>query len=473
MAAVEVRKAMAALPSTAQEDRLWSQLIRFIRDGALVPVIGPELLEIPSAKGASKNFYTLVAEDLAQRLGLEPPQSVGARALNEVACRFLVSGCNRSEDLYPEVMEVVQRLEQSVPVPKALDNLGALPVKLFVTTTFDNLLVRAIERRQPAWAGRVRQIDYSPVRTCDLDSTQVSEGPPVVFHLFGRATSMPEYAVTEEDVLEFMHALQSQEGRPEKLFRRLQQTNLLIVGCGFADWLARFFLRLGAPTRLSAARGKTDWVIEHASSNPEFVAFLDHFSRSTKYFPLGPVEFVARLAEKLPRDLIPTPAPRAQAASRDPERDILEGALFLSYASEDRAIVERIQQALDRAGIDCWFDRQQLTVGDDWASKIIRNVNACSLFVLILSRHTLTQQDRFFRHEWDEAFKRSIGFPANARFLIPVAVDNIQPSDPALPLKLTQKNWERLPGAQVTPAFVELVTDAYRQAQLRAHGPAT
>jgi len=469
---LEIRRAMAAVLSTAQEDRLWSQLIRFIRDGAVVPVIGPELLEIPSAEGGSKNFYTLVAEELAQRLALEPPQSTGARALNEVASSFLASG-NRTEELYPEVMEVVQPLEQSVPIPEALDNLAALPVKLFVTTTFDNLLVRAIERRQPAWAGRVRQIDYSPVRRGDLDSTQVSDGPPVVFHLFGRATSMPEYAVTEEDVLEFMHALQSQEGRPEKLFRLLQQKNLLIVGCGFVDWLARFFLRLGAPARLSAASGKTDWVIERASSNPEFVAFLDHFSRGTKYFPLRPVEFAARLAEKLPRDLAPAPTPRAQAASRDPARDILEGALFLSYASEDRAIVERIQQALDRQGIDCWFDRQQLIGGDDWESKIIRNVNACSLFVLILSRHTLTQQDRFFRHEWDEAFKRSIGFPANARFLIPVAVDDIQPDDPALPLKLGQTNWERLPGAEVTPAFVELVTQAFRQAQLRAHGPPT
>ena len=225
-------------------------------------------------------------------------------------------------------------------------------------------------------------------------------------------------------------------------------------------------------TPVAAASGKTDWFIERSGA-PEFVAFLDHFSRGTKYFPLGPIEFVARLAEKLPRDLVATPTPRAQAASRDPARDILDGALFLSYASEDRAIVERIHQALDRQGIDCWFDRQQLIGGDDWESKIIRNVNACSLFVMILSRHTLTPRDRFFRHEWAEAFKRSIGFPANARFLIPVAVDDVQPNDPALPLELKRWNWERLPGAEVNPAFLEFVTEAFRQAQLRAHGPAT
>src|SRR5262245_33296927 len=182
---------MPPVLSAAQEDRLWSQLVRFIRDGALVPVIGPELLEIPGAEGGSKNFYKLIADDLAERLDVEPPQSEGADALNEVACRFLENGRNRAEDLYPEVMEAVQRLEQSIPIPAALEHLAALPVRLFVTTTFDNLLVRAIEQRQPAWAGRVRQIEYSPVRKGDLDATQASEGPPVVFHLFGRATSMP------------------------------------------------------------------------------------------------------------------------------------------------------------------------------------------------------------------------------------------------------------------------------------------
>lgn len=463
---------MAAILSTAQDDRLWSQLIRFIRDGKLVPVIGPELLEIPSPEGGSKNFYSLVAEELAKRLNLDPPRSTGASALNEVACSFLAEGRNRTEDLYPEVMEVVQALEKSVPIPNALLDLAALPVKLFVTTTFDNLLVRALERRQPAWAGRIRRIEYSPVRKGDLDSVQVSDGPPVVFHLFGRTTSMPEYAVTEEDVLEFMHALQSQDGRPEKLFRLLQQSNLLILGCGFADWLARFFVRLGAAGRLSAAGGKTDWVIDHASRTPEFATFVDHFSRSTRHIAMGPVEFVARLAARFPADLPPAPAARAPALPRDPERDILEGAVFLSYASEDREIAERIRQALHSNGIDCWLDRQQIIGGDDWEHKIIRNINACSLFVPILSNNTLSPYDRFFRHEWNEAFKRSIGFPANARFVIPVATDDIQPGHPEIPPELQRPSWERLAGGEMTPKFLQFLTEAFREAQRRTGGSA-
>ncbi|MCC8995626.1 MAG: hypothetical protein LM517_00900 [Nitrosomonas sp.] len=105
-----------------------------------------------------------MAEELALRLEVGAPQHTGECALNEVACSYLARLRSRAEKLYPVVKEVVEELEQSVPIPKALNDLAALLVKLFVTTTFDNFLVRAIEQRHPAWAGRIRQIEYSPVR---------------------------------------------------------------------------------------------------------------------------------------------------------------------------------------------------------------------------------------------------------------------------------------------------------------------
>jgi TIR domain len=42
------------------------------------------------------------------------------------------------------------------------------------------------------------------------------------------------------------------------------------------------------------------------------------------------------------------------------------GAVFLSYASEDAAAAERIATALRDAGIEIWFDREELRGGDAW-----------------------------------------------------------------------------------------------------------
>src|SRR5262245_29691131 len=449
-----------------QESLLWKQLMGFIEEGSVVPIVGSELLEIPVGDGPPKNFYTLVAEDLAKALHLDAPRASGWRALNEVACDFLAKGRGQTEDLYPVVKSVVARREETDPLPEALSKLAAIPFRLFVTTTFDRLLVRAIEGRDPMLVGRVRHVEYCPTRLNDLQGVRDGEGPPVVFQLFGKASTSPEYAVTDEDVLEFMCALQSESRRPQELFGLLQRKNLLIVGCGFPDWLARFFVRLGIKDRFIAARGKTDMLADSAAANPEFVAFLDHFGQRTKRFSMPPLEFIARLSEALPPNLVVQPAPPASAV-RDPNRDILPGAVFLSYAREDLEVVERISEALNRSGIDCWFDRTQLRAGDDWQYKIARNIDACSLFVAIVSKATLTDEDRFFRVEWRKALERKLGFPDRVKFLVPVRIDKTQPKDSNVLDGFRALHWQDLTGGEVTPEFVKYVTSLFREAQQR------
>jgi hypothetical protein len=68
-----------------------------------------------------------------------------------------------------------------------------------------------------------------PVALGDLDRA-------TVFHLFGKLTVIPEYAATDEDILEFMHTLQSRS-RPPRLFQALNKQYLLVIGCPFPDWL--------------------------------------------------------------------------------------------------------------------------------------------------------------------------------------------------------------------------------------------
>ncbi|MBS0396827.1 MAG: toll/interleukin-1 receptor domain-containing protein, partial [Proteobacteria bacterium] len=41
-------------------------------------------------------------------------------------------------------------------------------------------------------------------------------------------------------------------------------------------------------------------------------------------------------------------------------------AVFLSYASEDAPTAARIAEALRAAGIEVWFDQDELRGGDDW-----------------------------------------------------------------------------------------------------------
>ena len=40
-----------------------------------------------------------------------------------------------------------------------------------------------------------------------------------LFHLLGRASASPDYAIYDEDLLEFLHAIQDKQRQPKTLFR--------------------------------------------------------------------------------------------------------------------------------------------------------------------------------------------------------------------------------------------------------------
>ncbi len=44
--------------------------------------------------------------------------------------------------------------------------------------------------------------------------------------------------------------------------------------------------------------------------------------------------------------------------------------VFISHATKDDAVVDKIFDALDKAGIDTWVDHKRLKPSDDWETGI-------------------------------------------------------------------------------------------------------
>lgn len=82
-------------------------------------------------------------------------------------------------------------------------------------------------------------------------------------------------------------------------------------------------------------------------------------------------------------------------------------AVFLSYAREDGAVVEGIAGALRSAGIEVWFDRNELLGGDSWDRKIRAQIKDCALFMPVISATTQRRAEGYFRLEWKLAVDRS------------------------------------------------------------------
>lgn len=129
-----------------------------------------------------------------------------------------------------------------------------------------------------------------------------------------------------------------------------------------------------------------------------------------------------------------------------------QGAVFLSYASQDTEAAKRISDALRSGGVEVWFDQEGgLEHGDEWDAKIRRQIRECVLFIPIVSAHTQARHEGYFRIEWDLAAERSHGIAQGVPFILPVVIDDTREPEALVPDRFRKVQWTRLHGGAVPP----------------------
>jgi hypothetical protein len=443
------------------ENLFWDQLLQLIADGHVIPIVGRDLLLV-HYKGHQVLLYPLIAQQLAEYIKVDASNLPDGDEINTVVYRFIEKGFS-SEDIYSPLKTVIDRINKELSIPDPLIKLASIrSFKLFVSTTFDSLLERAINQVRYDGLHQTKVFSYVPNDIKDLPAPVAQLGYPIVFHLLGKLSSTPNYAVTQEDLLEFIHALQSQSRQPHLLFDELNQANLLLLGCSFGDWLARFFIRTAKRERLREAHGSINYVIDtKISGDANLVLFLKNYSTRTKiYESRGVVDFIDELYYRWMES-----SHSKQDAETSPSPARPSGAVFLSYAREDRPAVIKIKLSLEAEGIDVFFDEEILQAGVNFQAKLKNSISECALFMPIISKNTLTEERRFFRLEWNHALEEALKVAETERFIIPVVIDDTSPNATAIPGKLRELRWEHLPDGQTTLNFLSMIKQLYRRYQ--------
>jgi len=89
-------------------------------------------------------------------------------------------------------------------------------------------------------------------------------------------------------------------------------------------------------------------------------------------------------------------------AEGDGEQKASDGtaAVFISYASQDTAVAQRLCAALEAAGLPCWIAPRDVRAGESYAAAIVQAINSCRMLVLLLSQaaidspHVLREVER-------------------------------------------------------------------------------
>jgi hypothetical protein len=417
--AMALHEGADASTADAWDEEWWDDLLAYIQAGVVVPIIGPACYPV-EIDGRTRSLDRYVAERLARKIGL-PVAAAPNETLNEVVLAYLSADGDRRR-LYRTVHDIVQ--EACLAPPPMLKQLAEIrDFNLFVTTGFDSLLETALNEVRFAGLSRTQSIAYAPNKKQDL--LQGIDDGPTVYHLFGKLSALPNsYAISDEDLLEFLMALQSDARRPENLFNRLKSENVLLIGAHFPDWVARMFLRTTKGGRLSDSRDQIEFLAEEsASREPSLVAFLKHFSPPTRLFDGDLCQFVDTLWQRWwARQQPDAAAGKDRWAQRTVEMP--DNAIFISYAREDLLAARTLTEALEAAGLSVWFDKNRLNPGDSFNLKIQQNIRRCSLFVPVLSRNTQARTRGFFRREWDCALDVDKEIDPNEPFIVPIAIDD-------------------------------------------------
>lgn len=208
----------------------WDQLLTDIHKRQVLPIIGPALVTLEES-GATLPLVDAIVPDFAREHGIEPRPGM---TLNEAACKLLErDGQSKRMAIYNTVTRLIAD-RADAPLPQALLDLSAVTdFDVFITTTFDGHLSRALTQTRPGWSPAKGRAVLHP--TSVVDVPQPLPGT-FLYHILGATDQHASFAIWEEDYMEYLAALlMGPQDNLKNLIGLLRNRSLLLIGSPFRN----------------------------------------------------------------------------------------------------------------------------------------------------------------------------------------------------------------------------------------------
>lgn len=443
------------------EDEFWDHLLLSIEQNNVLPIVGQG---VTTCGEKNELLGPWLAEQMAASLHLCPEDLPTNFTLNDVVCRHLMSG-QPSELVYTKLFRI---LKNDCPQPgESLRQLASIePFRFFLSTTIDPLLATAIDDIRYGSKGTTEVIEFSPKELRDLPRPRKQIQGSLVYHILGQASAYDEFVVWENDLLEYVLALNKHMPHLPNLSRELKDPNLrfLVLGLNFSDWLLRFFLRTVRQNQLSKNLTKIEYLAEESATafSDGLVMFFGSVS-NLQFLQCDPRQFVADLSQRWHAKHGTQPKEhRTTSLLKGHKEDWQSQSVFISYSREDSNAANQLSHSLKALGIPVWIDREELANGMNFDHRLEDQVRSCTLFISMVSRTTESRGEAYFHQERNWAARRAdrLSDFDRGEFYHPIIVDDLRPEQIKREPRIFQSSHiVTLPNGEITVEFANRIQE--------------
>ena len=245
----------------------WPSIVRTISRGLCTPILGPGIYEpmLGSQRDIARRWAEAYHYPMAPHERESLPQVAQYLAVNQYALApydeledYLKQDIRSrfSSDLPAELSSNGASLDQLIDavgfmhrqrsVVDSYKVLAALPLPVYITTNWNNLLASALTE-----AGKHPQVvlcpwnDYVEELQADFDlNVKPTPDSPLVYHLFGRLSDPASVVLTEDDYFDYLIGVtRNKELIPTVVRSALVNSALLFLGFQIDDWQFRVLFR--------------------------------------------------------------------------------------------------------------------------------------------------------------------------------------------------------------------------------------
>jgi hypothetical protein len=409
-----------------EKSKAWKLLLAKINSKDVIPVIGQGLYSIETEGKGEILLYDYLTRQVARAGGITLQPDVSQKFAK--AC-FEYLKTRDYQDLTDLLKQALQgkRMSYDNPLLK-LARIKAF--NIFINTTYDHFLVKEIKkvRNHPCTSLIYSKTDNKRILYGGnlADQLETFKGT-LVYNIYGSLDNTKNIAFTERDILERLVELQEamSSGGDNWLFQELSDNSLLFMGCGYDDWLFRFFVRTisNQPYEITRKRENIKFINDVFQEDPshELPDFLRHYDAEIFHTGSGK-DFVDKLfneiQEQFPGGII--------------KESEFPRTAFISYNSKNTGAARNLATQLKADGINVWFDEDVLKGGDNIDQVISNAIDQTPVFVPLISKEAREafpgkeQQLRYYSMEWVWAHFSSVISRDAGKTIIPVIIDDTQ-----------------------------------------------